>query len=111
MGVYYDPPPRQKTPEQIEALDSYCLGGGFTIICAEPIATILKPPPSGSFYSSLKPGDVIAEVWNEHSTEFSLLAELGSLATDPGVYTVVVWRDSPGPLLADAVLALSIIQQ
>ena len=111
VGVYYDPPPRQKTPEQIEVLDSYCLGGGFTIICAEPIATILKPPPSGSFYSNLKPGDVIAEVWNENSTEFSLLAELGSLATDPGVYTVVVWRDSPGPLLTDAVLELSTIQQ
>ena len=111
VSVYYDPPPSQKTPAQIEGLDSYCLGGGFTTICAEPIATILQPPRLGSLYSNLEPDDVIAEVWKENATEFSFLAKLGSLATEPGVYTVVVWRDSPGPLLSEAVLELSTIQQ
>ena len=111
VDVYYDPPPSRKTPAQIEELDSYCLGGGFTTICAEPIATILKPPRPGSFYPNLGPDDVIAEVWNENPTEFSFVAELGSLATDPGVYTIVVWRDSPGPLLSEALLRLSTIQQ
>ena len=27
-SIYYDPPPTPKTPSQIDALDSYCLGGG-----------------------------------------------------------------------------------
>ena len=110
VSIYYDPPPRQKTPAQIDELDSYCLGGGFTTICAEPIARVLRPAPPGSFYSGLEPDEVIAEVWNENSDEFSFVAKLGSLATDPGVYTVVVWRDS-GPLLSEAVLELSTIQQ
>ena len=109
VSVYYDPLPSQKDPAQIDALETYCLGGGFTTICDEPIATILKPLRRG-FYSGLEPDHVIAEVWNETSTEFSFLAKLGSLATNPGVYTVVVWRDSAGPLLSEAVLELSTIQ-
>ena len=111
VSIYYDPPPSQKTPAQIGALHSYCVGGGFTTTCAEPIARILRPLPPGSFYTGLEPHEVIAESWNQGAKEFSFLAKLGSLATNPGVYTVAVWQESPGPLLTEAVLELSAIQK
>ena len=111
ISVYYDPPTSPKTPEQIEALTGYCVGGGFTTVCAKPIARVLKPPPPGSYYSDLGPDAVVAEVWNEDSTEFSFMAELGPLATKSGLYTVVVWRASAGPKLTETILELSAIQQ
>ena len=111
ISVYYDPPPSGKTPEQIEALRSYCLGGGFTTVCDGPIARILKPPPPGSYYSDLGPDAVVAEAWSENSAEFSFQAELGLLATEPGVYTVVVWRAAAGPRLTESILQLSATQR
>ena len=62
IGVYYDPPPTAKAPERIDALDSYCTGGGFTAKCGEAIARILEPPPAGTYYRDLEPNDVIASV-------------------------------------------------
>ncbi|MCH7625155.1 MAG: hypothetical protein IIC83_04460 [Chloroflexi bacterium] len=111
ISVYYDPPPSRKTPAQIESLRSYCLGGGFTTDCVGPIARILKPPPPGSYYSDLGPDAVVAEAWSENSDGFSFLAGLGSLATEPGVYTVVVWRAAAGPRLTESILQLSAVQR
>lgn len=110
VTVYYDPPPTPKTPEQIDALDSYCVGGGFTTSCGDPVARVLEPPGPGSFYSNLDANEVVADTWNETGDVFGFTASLGRLATEPGVYTVTVWRDSGGGLLTEQLVELSVTQ-
>ena len=107
ITVYYDPLPSSKTPAQINQLHSYCTGGGFTTVCADPIARILRPPDPGFSYASLGPTEVVATTWTESSSVFSFTADLGELGTGPGVYTFVVWRDSGGRVLKEQLVALS----
>ena len=110
VTVYHDPPPTPITVQQIGALASYCVGGGFTAECSEPVARILDPPPPGSFYPDLSDNEVVAEVWAETADSFSFTAALGSLAAAPGVYTVIVWRKSETLLLSDVLVELSVVQ-
>ena len=109
-SVYYDPLPTPKTTAQIERLDSYCTGGGFTTACGDPIADILEPPEPGYFYSNLDANEVVAGEWSETGSAFRFTAALGALATRPGVYTVLVWRDSGGGLLTEPLTGLSATQ-
>ena len=96
ISIYYDPPPSSKTPAQIETLDSYCVGGGFTTNCPESALRVLKTPADGYYYLDLAPNEVVATSWVETATltggSFSFTAEMWPLMRDPGVYTVVVWR-------------------
>ncbi len=110
VGVYFDPLPTPKTPTQIGRLDSYCIGGGFTTSCGEPVARILEPPGQGYYYSNLDANEVVADTWNETGDSFSFTVSLGSLATAPGVYTVMVWRDSGGNMLTEQLVELSVTQ-
>ena len=93
INIYYDPPPTPKTAAQIDAFDSYCIGGGFTTQCGDPVANIVDPPPPGSSYTNLPSDMVIADEWTETESSFSFKATLGLLVKMPGVYTVVIWRD------------------
>ena len=108
VSIYSDPPPTPKTPEQIQRLHSYCVGGGFTEGCGEPVAEVLEPPPPGSFYTSLQGNEVVADEWTETSRAFSFSASLGNLIGAPGVYTVVIWRDSPNDLFTEVLVELSV---
>ena len=111
VTVYYDPPPSPKTPAQIDTLDSYCIGGGFTTACDhKPVARILEPPGPGFYYPNLDPNEIVADSWSQSSTSFEVTASLGSRATRPGVYTVMVWQDSGSPLFSDFWVALSVVQ-
>ena len=110
VTVYYDPLPTPKTAQQIGALSSYCVGGGFTTECAEPVARILGRPGPGLFYTDLSDIDVVAEVWEETADSFSFTASLGSLATTPGVYTVTVWHRSETRWLTEVLAQLSVVQ-
>ncbi len=110
VSIYYDPLPTPKTPAQIDRLHSYCVGGGFTTSCGDPVARILEPPGPGYFYSNLDANEVVADSWNETGDTFSLTASLSDLATRPGVYTVSVWRDSAGSILVEHLVALSVTQ-
>ena len=107
VSIYFDPPPTPKAPEQIQRLHSYCVGGGFTEGCGEPVAEVLEPPPPGSFYTSLQGNEVVADEWIETPRGFSFSASLSNLASAPGVYTVVVWRDSPD-LFTEVLVELSV---
>ena len=107
VSIYFDPPPTPKTREQIERLHSYCIGGGFTEGCGEPVAEVLAPPPPGSFYTSLQGNEVVANEWTETPRAFSFSASLGNLTSAPGVYTVVIWRDSPD-LFTEVLVELSV---
>ncbi len=112
VTVYYDPPPSPKTPAQIDTLDSYCIGGGFTTACDhEPVARILETLGPGFYYPNLDPNEVVADSWSQSSTSFEFTASLGSRATRPGVYTVMVWRDSGSPLFSEFLVALSAVQR
>tara|TARA_B100001971_G_scaffold214867_1_gene255045 strand:- start:5235 stop:5561 length:327 start_codon:yes stop_codon:yes gene_type:complete len=91
--MYYDPPPTPKSPAEIDLLTSYCTGGGFTDDCDDvgPIAVVLKPPTSRSYYSSLDPEDIVALTWNERSDgSIDIEADLHSLVDRPGVYVIIV---------------------
>lgn len=110
VSVYYDPLPTPKTPAQIDRLRSYCVGGGFTTSCGEPVARVLKPPGQGYQYSNLDNNEVVAVSWNETGDTFSFTASPGNLISRPGVYTVTVWRDSGGTLLTEQLVELSVSQ-
>ena len=105
VSVSYDPPPTPKTPAQIDALDSYCTGGGFTTLCPRSFAQILVPAGDGFFYSSLDPNQVVANSWNETDTRFSFSADMGHLMRRPGVYTVLIFeRDTEEVLVEQAIV-------
>ena len=103
IAVYYDPPPTPKRPEQISALNAYCVGGGFTDECenVEQIARVLIPPPPGSHYVNLGPEDVVAHTWHLHADgSVTIEADLRQFITTSGVYTILVYSDSDPKLLA-----------
>ena len=108
VSIYYDPPVTPKTPQAIDALDSYCLGGGFTTQCGDEVASILEPLGQGYSYSSLQYNEVVASSWSETAEGFSFAADMGTLLERPGVYTVVVWRDTGGTWLEEALIELSV---
>ena len=108
-SIYYDPLPKPMTPAQIDALDSYCLGGGATTRCGEPVVRILPPPGQGRYYSQLDANEVVADVWAEDDDSFQVVAYIGHLLTNPGIYTVVIWRDSGTNRFSERLLSLSIL--
>ena len=107
IGVFHDPLPTAKTLEELEALDSYCTGGGFTTECGDAVASIVKPPSAGRYYPDLDPNDVIASSWVETPTSLLVTADLGGLATEPGVYTVTVWRDTDEDVYSEVLIKLT----
>ena len=108
-SIAYDLPPTPKTPSQIDELDSYCLGGGFTTSCPDSdAARILQPPEDGYYYSTLDSNEVVANSWNETADAFSFSANVGRLMQRPGVYTVVIWRDTSSGWFSEAFVELSL---
>ena len=110
VSVYFDPVPIPMTSRQIDVLNSYCVGGGQTTRCGDPVIRILDPPPPGSFYSNLDANEVVADTWMETDDSFSFTASVGHLITRSGVYTVTLWRDSGTNRFDEAVLQLSVVQ-
>ncbi len=109
VSIAYDPPPTPKTPAQIDALHSYCVGGGFTISCPDSFAArVLEPPGAGYHYSNLDANEVIANSWSETGAVFSFSANVGTLIQKSGVYTVLVWRDNSGGWLSEVLVELSL---
>lgn len=93
VSIYYDPPPQSRSAEELNRTspNSYCLGGGYSNRCPNSLARILEPLPEGWHYDSLKPSEVIAREWTKSGSRIRVVAELGSLVSDPGVYTIVLW--------------------
>ncbi len=110
IAVFHDPLPELMTPEEIDALDSYCIGGGATTRCGDPIAYVLEPPPPGWYYD-LAPKDVIADTWEDYKNSLRVIANIAHLATSPGVYTVVVWGEVGNDLSTEMLLELSLLSE
>ena len=108
VTLYHDPPPVPMSPEEIRALRSYCIGGGSTTRCGEPVANVLKPLESGQRYTGLEGNEVVADVWDEDEQSLTVIANLGNLAARPGVYTVVVWRESGTTQIEEQLVALTL---
>ena len=111
VTVHYDPVPTTKSPEEISELHSYCVGGGFTTECGDPIVRVLEPPGTGRFYPDLDSNEVVATSWIETTTSFQFTARLGALAEKPGVYTVRVWQDSGGGRLTEPLMELTALRR
>ena len=110
-AIFYDPLPVVMTPEEIDALDSYCVGGGATTRCGDPVIRILSPPGAGRYYAQLDANEVVADVWEQDEDSFRVSANIGHLVTKPGVYTVILWRDSGTSRLSEQLLELSIFPE
>ena len=108
VSIYYDPPPAPMTPAQIDALDSYCTGGGQTSECGDPVARALEPPPTNRYYAELDANEVVADEWKEDGVSFSVKASLGPLVDEMGVYTVIVWRESGTTRVDEQLLVLTV---
>ena len=108
VSIYYDPTPVRMSVAQIDRLDSYCVGGGQTTRCGDSVIDILEPPEPGWSYKDLQRTNVIADSWTETDNSFSFSADVSSLVQKPGVYTVIVWRDTGGGLLSEQLIELSV---
>ena len=93
ISVFYDPPPSSKTVDEINALRSYCVGGGFKTDCEDPVAVILSPPSPNSYYPNLEPEDVVADIWKAEADTLTIEANLGGRAAKAGCYTIGVFAD------------------
>ena len=110
VTINFDPIPIPMTARQIDALDSYCVGGGQTTRCGEPVVRILDPPGLGRFYSNLDHNEVVADTWVETDDSYSFTASVGHLIARTGVYTVTVFRDSGTNRFDEVLVQLSVVQ-
>ncbi|MBI67604.1 MAG: hypothetical protein CL777_02520 [Chloroflexi bacterium] len=97
--VSFDPLPSDRSPQAINRLESYCVGGGFTSDCPEPIAMILRPPNPGFEYIDLDSNDLIADKWIDKDTDFSFSVKTKGLLQKPGVYTLSVFSNDDSLLI------------
>ena len=108
VSVYYDPPVSSMSPATIDALDRYCTGSGRSAECGEPVVRILPTLEPGNSYTGLTVNDVVATQWDETEKSFTFSADVGVLMQKPGVYIVVVWRNTTGAPLSEKLVELSV---
>ena len=108
VTVYYDPTLMPVSRELNDSLDSYCIGGGATTNCPDSVIRILDPPGPGRYYASLDSNEVVADSWVESDSSFSFSADVGRLMEEPGVYTVILWRDDGGSYYSESLVELSV---
>ena len=108
VSVFYDPPPQPVSPSVINALDSYCTGGGPTADCGAPVVRVLPRLEAGYSYRDLNANEVVATDWQDSDNAFTFSADVAQLMQKPGVYTIVVWRDRGGRDPEEKLVELSI---
>lgn len=109
VSVYYDPPPQSMSQARIESLDRYCTGGGATAECGAPVVRVLPTLEPGNFYANRARNEVVALEWQETADLFTFSANVGVLMQTPGVYTLVVWRDTGTDPLTEKLVELSVV--
>ena len=84
-AIYWDESPQAWSTQQLNnGPRSYSLGTGGAVV------TVIPPAPPGSQYVNLPADRVIADLWQEADGRFSIVATVGLLSLQPGVYTVVL---------------------
>lgn len=94
VEVHYETTPVSRTVEEIERLNSYCVGGGFSAGCGAPVVRIVPPPHPGTQYVNLPDDMVVASTWVVSGGDIEIVADLGPRATEPGVYTTSLYEDA-----------------
>ena len=109
VSIYYDPPPTPKTPAQIDDARQLLPWRGFTTNCPDSYAArICNPLRLATTTPTSTPTRSSPTSWNETTDAFSFSANVGRLMQRPGVYTVVIWRDSSRGSLSEALVELSL---
>ncbi len=110
VQVHYEEAPVERTTVEIEQFTSYCVGGGFSSECGEPIVQIVPPPRAGSRYLNLPESVIVADSWVVSGGDIEITADLGKFARQPGVYTTTLFKDSGDGVSGDLVLQLSTVR-
>lgn len=108
VEVHYEPLPVARTAEEIEQFTSYCVGGGFSAECGVPIARIVPPPQPGNRYLNLPDNVIVARTWIVSGGDIEIVADLGTLASRPGVYTSSLYEDDGNAVSGNLTLQLSV---
>jgi hypothetical protein len=106
--IHYEPLPQPRTPGEIEELHAYCVGGGFSEECGTDVIRVIPPPPRGQRYTGLDAKTVVADEWSVSGRDIEITADLGSLVTRPGVYTLTLYADGSGNLSGETALQLTL---
>ncbi len=109
IQVHYEPVPEPRTGAEIETLKTYCVGGGFSESCGEPLVQILPPAQPGSRYLNLPDNVVVADSWVESGGDLEITADLAEFATEPGIYTVTLFEDAGNGQSSGILLQLSAV--
>lgn len=107
VNVYMEPLPEPHTAAEIEQFRSYCVGGGFSAECGTPVARVVPPPPPGSQYVNLPASVIVARSWTLSGGDLEIVADLGALAEETGVYTVTLYADEGNAVSGSTLLQLT----
>ncbi len=107
VQVHYEENPVERTGVEIEEFKTYCVGGGFSDECGEPIVQILPPPQAGTRYLNLPANVVVARSWVVSGGDIEIIADIGSFADQPGVYTTTLFEDEGNGVSGSVLMQLS----
>ena len=105
--IYRDPQPEPLSSARVDALGRYCLGGGASSSCPDPVVRVLPP---GSSYAGQPSDVVVASEWYETDRLLNFAVDLGLLAHSPGIYTIVFWRDTGEEMPTQKLVALPALE-
>lgn len=110
VQVHFEELPVPRTGEEIEQFATYCVGGGFSEECGEPLVQILPPPQPGSRYLNLPENVIVARSWVVSGGDIEITADFGSFAEQPGVYTTTLFEDVGDGVSGSILLQLSTVK-
>lgn len=111
VQVHYEELPIEHTGIEIEQFTTYCVGGGFSAECGQPIVQILPPPQAGTRYLNLPENVVVARSWVVSGGDIEITADFGSFADQPGIYTTTLFEDKGNGVSGNILLQLSTVKE
>ncbi len=110
VQIYFESTPVARTVAEIEQFKTYCVGGGFSEDCGEPIVQIVPPPQPGTRYLNLPDNIIVARSWIVSGGDLEIIADLKQFVSEPGVYTTSLYEDPGTGYSGDLLLQLSTIK-
>lgn len=110
VQVHYEEMPVERSGDDIEQFTTYCVGGGFSEECGDPLVQILPPPQPGTRYVNLPENVIVAKSWVISGGDIEIIADLGSFADEPGIYTTTMFEDKGNGVSGSILMQLSTIR-
>lgn len=107
VQIHFEEFPVEHTGLEIEQFKTYCVGGGFSEECGDPIVQILPPPQPGTRYLNLPDNVVVAKSWVVSGGDIEITADFGTFADRPGIYTTTLFADKGNGVSGSILLQLS----